>query len=204
MPELGALFDSFYSRFVLRDLFGKIAPGMMLLCAITIGTKSLSDAVDLAAKASLGAWVLLGGLAWLLGLSLQGLGELVRVVRYFPKGVTWDRWNRKIVRFREIARPAHVQDFERFTVVKEACGNAAVAALVSALVMLVARWGTPEGYITAVSTALVIPGLLKMHVANAKRANDYVDSIVNSTNGLGGGDVATEQQHAADGAARRR
>ena len=57
MSELQALFQSFYSHFVLRDLFGKIGPGAMLLGAVAVGFTSFSNALDLAGKASLGAWI---------------------------------------------------------------------------------------------------------------------------------------------------
>lgn len=178
MSELASLFQSFYSHFILRDLFGKVGPGAMLLGAVTVGFTSFSNALDLAGKASLGAWIVLGAAAWLIGLSLQGSGELVGFVRYYPKSVTQPVWEDLIVRFREKASPAHTQDFERFTVIKEACGNASVAAVAALVVILATRWGTTRGYAAASVIALSIPGLAKMHFANAQRGYDYVKNVL--------------------------
>lgn len=199
MSDLGPLFQSFYTHFVLRDLFGKAGPGAVLLGTIVVSFSSFSSALDLAGKASLGAWIAFVAVAWLIGLSLQGLGELLHFFRYYPKNITQATWEDKVVRFRKVASPAQTQDFERFAVIKEACGNAALAAAAGLVMIPVFKWGTTGSYTAIALIALSIPGLARMHFANATRGYDYVVKVLEKNDCSPGTSKAAEQRAGAGG-----
>ena len=63
-----------YFQFVLRDLFGKIVPGFVLLLAVAF---SLSPSKALAAFNELpaGMWIVLLSASWTIGQALQAFGE---------------------------------------------------------------------------------------------------------------------------------
>ena len=84
--NLKDFFDSTYDKLILRDLFGKIVPGVLfMLCAVggLLGTDTLRD---LTGRLTPMPWVLTAGFAWLLGFALQYLGERSRLLRTYPAG----------------------------------------------------------------------------------------------------------------------
>ena len=74
--ELAGLFEDFYSKFVLRDLFGKITPGGILIFTVVSSHATIDGAISKAAALSFLAWVFLLGVAWLMGFAIQSAGEL--------------------------------------------------------------------------------------------------------------------------------
>jgi len=96
------LFDSFYTKFILRDLFGKIIPGYILLICI-IGTCLPKQNFFLLQSMSVGLWILSLGIAWLLGLAIQGIGILTRQFRRFPKIFEHYGWKEIIKKFPKLS-----------------------------------------------------------------------------------------------------
>jgi hypothetical protein len=170
-------FQAFYTQFILRDLLGKVAPGAILLGGLTLSFIPFAKAVEHGGQAGFGAWVVAGAVAWLLGISLQGLGEIVHFIRYYPRSVPDREWRRKLAKFHAEAKASQAQHFERFVVIKEACGNAVVAIVVTTAIIAAMRWGTTAGYLAFAALA-AIPGLVKMHFANAARGYDYLNAVI--------------------------
>ena len=83
-PELASLFDSFYSRFVLRDLFGKITPGAIFLIILFLSIISPTDA--LASIKYFNVWILIIFIAisWLIGIAIQSVGDSRKWIKYHP------------------------------------------------------------------------------------------------------------------------
>lgn len=79
------VFDSFYTRFVLRDFFGKIVPGGILLFAIAVSATSPSSVAAYIASMSFWAWIATFGVSWLTAFAIQSFAENVRFIRYYPK-----------------------------------------------------------------------------------------------------------------------
>ncbi len=82
--DLKELFDAFYERFVLRDLFGKIVPGLIVLLTIGSVSNGTVHFMGLINSLSVGAWIALIGMAWLQGFAVQSLGEFLHLIIYYP------------------------------------------------------------------------------------------------------------------------
>ena len=145
MKELTNFFDAFYSRFVLRDLMAKIGPGSITLAAIGIILSGASD-VYIASIISMSfwGWIIFIAIAWLIGFSIQGLGEILKIIRYYPryedsnkkKKLELNRWYRILNDFRNNATKIDDQQNERLVIIKEACGNGSLSLLLSSYLLI--------------------------------------------------------------------
>ena len=175
--DLAKLFDSFYNRFILRDVFGKIVPGFILLSGIVLAFSS-PEKIYAAMKPflfktsaaelnSVSLWVILLsslGIGWLAGLGIERLGEIAGILVDPPRKLTEQRWLNLIIFFDRdtMEKPYERSQRERMVVIKEACGNASVALGVAALsgIWIVNEWG-----------CLILTGVL-VPLANALRVAD--------------------------------
>jgi len=133
------LFDAFYERLVLRDFFGKIIPGLMLLSVIYLCLPAQLNNVpklDFIQNISSLGWLAISGLAWLLTFSVQSFGESAgkkKLIIYYPTDVFSDdeKYFEFNIKFNEVALKDEKSQCERFVVIKEACGNGYVTILIS-------------------------------------------------------------------------
>jgi hypothetical protein len=84
MPDLKATFDAFYQRFLLRDLFAKIVPGLAILFAIGTLIMGFIPVFEKVAQLSLGGWLVLVGFGWITGFAVQSVGEWRGLIIYYP------------------------------------------------------------------------------------------------------------------------
>jgi hypothetical protein len=123
------------------------------------------------------------GVAWLAGLAIQGVGEITALcpglpVRYFPKRMAPDEWHALIVDFDRVARADDKQRFERYTVIKEASGNASLALALSLVLMISVPVDgyRPLSLFILGSIAALSLGIL--HHKNAERAAAHAEQVV--------------------------
>ncbi|MDD2776402.1 MAG: hypothetical protein PHU06_10630 [Gallionella sp.] len=123
------LFESLYDNFLLRDLFAKIVPGAIVLIASLYETPMAMIIIDQTGKAGLPAALLLAGIAWIVGIAVQGFGTSINLIKHHPSP-DFDndniRYNTRS-HFNSIAKPFDIKQVERFAIIKEAAGNAAMA-----------------------------------------------------------------------------
>lgn len=241
-PE--TLFDAFYSRFVLRDLFAKILPGLMLILAVV--TPLLPCPFNVISEVPVALWVIVFSIAWVTGFAIQSLGEACGFIRLCPfetsekltklpfdkilldhttnkirydsdkqllifKGVMsegektqllklpTDKSYKKAItalsqkslftdekeRFKYVmklhntASLAEKRQYERFIVIKEACGNSYVALLLSLVsLMAYAAHGILElpahSWVGLVTIAGAIYLLRRMHFIHVTKQQDYL------------------------------
>ena len=168
MSNLGDFFSSFYSKFVLRDLCGKVVPGSIVLFALvsSVVWQEPTAVFDI----PVAGWVIIYGLAWIAGFAVQALGEKTGGIRYYPKILERKAWedllpvdlssiemskpggNKDFGQrnwlgfyncFHGIASDAATQQRERFVVIKEGCGNSFMALIVLEIMIVldvVLRW----------------------------------------------------------------
>jgi hypothetical protein len=145
MENLKNLFDAFYDRLVLRDFFGKIIPGLMLLSTIYFCLPSQLNNVpklDYIQNISSLGWIAISGLAWLLTFSVQSFGESIgvkkKLIIYYPKDKFSDdeKFFEFKIKFNEVAFQDEKSQNERFVVIKEACGNGYVTILISGVLVI--------------------------------------------------------------------
>lgn len=132
MEAWQAVFRNLYTGFLLRDFAGKIVPGVFLLFSISSLYYQPKRILEFLIK-DLPTFTLIfvAGLAWTLTLGTQSLAEATGIWRYFPEGQTFDQNTLQIDEFQSKASEDQKQQYERFVVIKEACGNLFVAGLLS-------------------------------------------------------------------------
>ena len=176
--------EALYTRLILRDLAGKMAPGALMLVAARAALTSPGEAIRGWDTVPIAGWIMLLGVAWLTGLAVQGLGEFSAhipgvPVRYFPRRLTPDAWHTLIVDFDRVATVDDKQRFERYTVIKEATGNASLALVLSLVLLLSVHgdslWPLP---LYAVLGGLAALGLGKLHHENAERGVAHAEHVV--------------------------
>lgn len=132
---MASVFDSLYTRLILRDVVGKIVPGSALLISLYFaalpaagGFHAVIDAVRTMPASS---WVIVAAMGWLTAFAIQALGGWLPTWRFLPY-IRYSaapledmfEYQRRHLRFARVASDAEKLIFERATVVKEACGNA--------------------------------------------------------------------------------
>jgi hypothetical protein len=145
------VFRNLYTGFLLRDFAGKIVPGMLLLFSIASMYRAPRQMIaDLKKETPIFAILLVAGFAWTITLGTQSLAEGLRIWHYFPQGngnpsahfsvkdlfapavdQDFDRSTLEVDQFQRKATEDEKQQYERFVVIKEACGNMFVAGLLS-------------------------------------------------------------------------
>lgn len=189
-------FTLLYTDFLLRDVFGKIVPGMLVIVVLfAVSQDDILAALDKLGGVDWWVWVGAIGPAWLCGFAVQSLGELVRVIRYFPpapKNQTEEKHFREMYGdLRQIwstASPRERMNHERLVVIKEACGiggsGVAVVAILLAFRYLVRFWPFPWSWIhpprlLAWLAIVACAGLLiRMHRHHIYRQKWFQDLIL--------------------------
>lgn len=136
MNGLGSLLENLYRQFILRDLLAKIMPGFIVIgSTASFLSFSIQRLVRFTATLNFWQWLLLFAFAWVIGFFAQHAGILAgilsdethRLERQNPGGIK-ERFRIKV----EISRWSN-EEFrkvlERAIVIKETCGNTAMALL---------------------------------------------------------------------------
>jgi hypothetical protein len=141
MSELTTIFDSLYSRLVLRDVFAKMVPGSVVLAAIATTLTSPLEVAQYLRSMSFAAWLLAASLAWILAFAVQAFGERWRLIKYYPDPAengpaTLEAFYDVKIAFDQDPPQADKQQVERLIVIKEACGNMYIALSTALLLFL--------------------------------------------------------------------
>jgi hypothetical protein len=70
MSEVENIFNTFYSKFILRDFFGKIVPGSILLSSIATSLMSLTRTLKYMDSMSGWMWLFFVGIRWIAGFAV--------------------------------------------------------------------------------------------------------------------------------------
>jgi hypothetical protein len=219
MEAWEAIFRNLYTGFLLRDFAGKIVPGIFLLfsisCIFVTPRQLLSRLMQ---DVPVFVIVFAAGLAWTVTLGTQSLAEGLGIWRYFPvESATGTPahvpfWRNLLIggdetgfekdtlivdEFQMSASEDEKQQYERFVVIKEACGNLFVAAILSIPAWLfvflarnqvmpkksrgwdAAKWKPKLGHAVAVIYfVLVTIGLHRMHSQHVYRQLSFASHLV--------------------------
>jgi hypothetical protein len=76
-------FTLLYTDFLLRDVFGKMVPGLVVLLSLLV-VAGIGDLDTKALAFDWWSWVFVIGLAWTFGFAVQSVGEALGIIRYTP------------------------------------------------------------------------------------------------------------------------
>ncbi|MGH8476781.1 MAG: hypothetical protein ACRER2_13605 [Methylococcales bacterium] len=184
MANEKTIVEALYNNFLLRDLFAKIVPGIIVLESVLYNNPFGDGVVTLAERIGWAAVLVLAGLAWLVGFAVQEIGEITRVIRHHPQSYDQSdyRYRRRIA-FRGVASESEVQQVERYAVIKEATGNSATAIFLTVGIIAVRHLLPSDNFVASA----VLPGFLLIVLAfallraNRNHANKqyaFIDSVV--------------------------
>ncbi len=179
--DLAALFDSFYSKFVLRDLFGKIVPGILLILGVCIGILGVEKISILHSKMTFATWIIVGGFSWLLGFVVKYIGEKLHLLRTHPKNIdkTRKEFFPDLHSFHKNSTTHEKVHAERLNIIKEAVGNGAISLLLSSAIIPTSLWiyKTPissQVWLSLLLSVFAAFCLWRMHIEHVERFGSYI------------------------------
>ena len=187
-----SIFDALYDRLILRDVTAKIVPGAVVIVSLTITTAPLKQIAYFLDILPWAFWFLFIGLTWIIGFSVQSLGEILRIKRiYYPE----NEFNSKKEYFKlrsEFIGCASSTDrstSERLTALYESSANCAISIWVSLLILglnLILNNGSlalnsnqiASGSIVALGFILVLSfSLIRLHHVVIREHIEHMKSI---------------------------
>jgi hypothetical protein len=195
MSSPDGLFDALYRQFLLRDVFGKVLPGLVIVACIGSALGYSAGVKETIAHPTFLDSLFVLGVGWVAGFAVQSAGKILRLKETFPRAsydpaeVTANAaFNADLRNFRIQAEPHDLLQFERFTVIKEATGNTAVAIVIGAgtlfadAVIEMATGGRAVPSITDLlgvlaplgSIILLFAGLLRQHKKSSREALEWM------------------------------
>ncbi len=185
------LVDALYARLLLRDIFGKIIPGAVVLFSISASLVGFEPTVTFLKEMPFWFWLLYLGASWIAIFAVQALGE-DRLIRYHEKGITYEQSYEQRYKFDKCASEQERQQLERLFVIKEACGNGFLAIAFSTIVLVVGAFISYDKdylceilnqswHVVLFSLGLVaffVFFLYRMHHIHVKRQGDYMETII--------------------------
>lgn len=157
MADLEQLADTLYSRFILRDFVGKVVPGALLTVSTLQSVTFPHSLLDNLSSLPAAIWLALLGFCWIAGFIVQWLGAILGTRSYPHIGdkipgtsarhtkantpASDVEFHRAVLKYRHLGSQ-ETQQLERFTVIKEACGNGYVSLILASAVCLAAAMWT--------------------------------------------------------------
>jgi hypothetical protein len=219
-----AVFRNFYTGFLLRDFVGKIIPGLFFLfsvCTIYYEPKKLFQFVtkDLPVYTI----IFLAGFSWTITLGTQSLADGLGIWHYFPEDPkeasqptvkipfwrnllgrgddsAFDKDTLDVDEFQSKATEDEEQQYERFVVIKEACGNLFISILFSIPAWLfgyISRRPSPKAKIHsqprltvtsailgALYVVVILIGLHRMQAQHVHRQYQFAKDLVDKHKNL--------------------
>lgn len=177
-----------YNRFYLRDLFGKIIPGLVFIGVVYLAVNRLNLVPDINADVLL--IIVLFGVSWVLGFCMQSFGEWIGLIRYYPKSEykTPSKFYDTYLSFQAKASTDEKEDVERLVVIKEACGNLCSTLLVTGIsvhliIFNVRGFTAMINYVRSfwslyIIVLFVFIFLLRMHRAHVNRQSKFMKAAL--------------------------
>jgi hypothetical protein len=141
--KMQTIIGDFYERLLMRDLLGKIVPGMCMLFFILISINGSNNAFTNIKTLSIPILILLIGVSWLIAFVLQYIGETVKLLKECPSSDKNDEketrktFYKKIAKFHSLCKPWQKLHAERLLVIKEACGNGGLSFLLGGIFLVI-------------------------------------------------------------------
>lgn len=142
--------DAFYSRFILRDFFGKIIPGSLFLITASFSIITIEHAITFYDYLKeFWIWVIFIGISWLIGFAIQGIGtkeiriknneerKNYQLIRMYPKKYSYEEGEKLYNKFKDKCSDDKIKrQHERYVVIKEACGNGGASLSFAFIILL--------------------------------------------------------------------
>ncbi len=178
--------ERLYDR-LLRDLFTRAVPGLVVLLAIATSVASFGEVSQALERATVWMWLLAFGGGWLTGFALLELGRRFNLALLAPEAITEEQYWTAEERFGSSASRRQHAHYERLVTIRDGMAAGSVALFVSLLVHGVdfvvdvnthdSPWSEVRNGATASAVLVAIGIALQLvHRVYARRAWLYLSS----------------------------
>ena len=183
--------DRFYETFIARDLFAKVVPGGIFLLTIAWwlndGGLITDEKIKLIIDIPSWGWPFVYGICYALGFAVQGLGEIVMILRPNPFPETYEVFLARLVDFgRRNFEPDRRAGRERLVVIKEMAGNVSLSSFISLLIWLFAYgwcrvFSNPKLFFFFAMVSITILSLWRTHIILRWRQREMEIAMMDPT-----------------------
>ena len=140
MDAASSMIDKLYTRYLLRDFVAKILPGLFVLFSAAFSLEHPFAPIAFSRRLPVWGWLLLLGLAFIAGFSVQAIGEITGWTRIYNDGPSRDSKARekaidRMVKLQQRELPWATQQRERYVVLKEMAGNSSLALIMGIILI---------------------------------------------------------------------
>ncbi len=134
------ILDNFYNNFFMRDILGKILPGLILLFSLNTRFIFINCCDELLKKPNFYLVSIIILISYINGLCIQFLGYsstliLINRCRWGQNPISLEDWMKNRKKFLINANVIQLKHAERFAVVKEISGNNGISLIFSAILI---------------------------------------------------------------------
>ncbi len=179
-----------YEKFFMRDFMGKLGPGAVFLVMVAYTLRG--ETLDISRVPTAILWVAGLPFAYLIGLGVQILGELLglhsatpapRYILFIPTkfsvNTEFDKRLALIGKAKECEWTVNAKEQrERFLVLKEASGNMSIALLFGSIIAWSGLWGANLSIFYKIACILVAGVLYLSHRIHAIRQANYETKVL--------------------------
>jgi hypothetical protein len=151
ISRIADLANLIYTSYVGRDFFAKVVPGFVGLISVGyfLGDEQISVAET--KDTPLMAWLIVFGVCYAAGFTIQRFGESFGIIRLYGGGWNSATYSQKVDRFfRNAPSMYHRAQRERYVVIKELYGNLACALFILLAVLIV------KATVSVITSGLVV------------------------------------------------
>lgn len=182
MSEISDFFNLLYRKFFMRDFLAKIVPGFILLFLPVITYKVYIQKNAAIEIIDAPIWIVpfFIGIFWLIGFSIQGIGDVTGSIQYWdrlkiPKRSDW------YTKYRNAqGKDKDIGDFERFIFIREALGNFFLSLFfggIISIILLIDKTRSSYNWIFLLSVFVFIVNIVVRKVSiNFFEKNDMKNS----------------------------
>jgi hypothetical protein len=181
-----AILDKIYTSFLLRDIFGKIIPGLIFI--ITLDNLTIEyDFIEISNYENF-EWFIILGLSWFVAFAFQSIGGMFHWINQYNKEDYDDEsWYKALNKFKKKTRnKSELKNYyERIVVIKEGCGNLSFVMLALVIIAVVLKIKiciihvkSLEFWVFSIVIGLIIFGLKRMHNNHVNKQCVYLESVI--------------------------
>jgi hypothetical protein len=181
MSNIGDSIKYLYEKFILRDLLSIVAPGFIVSLSILLFPFSLTQILSFLKEIPFLIYIPIYGVIFIVGFAIQCFGARCRIIRFHNR-VTDKNYYKKLVGFLKATKDNNIMrdNWERFVVLKQMCGNGSLAIFISALLILTNSRIQPKIplVIEIVPPLALSAFLLWSHYVHLNRQMDWEDANI--------------------------
>lgn len=181
-----------YQQFILRDVVAYVAPGAIIAaCLLRLHFGDLDLALKFIKDIPAIAYVPIYGLLFTIGLGIQNFGEIIKLLKEHTRDTEKERFDKlqefhRAVLSRKVAgqmmdeyREALERTRERIEVKKYASGNIAMAVVIAAISMLLAKTFTNSArWVILAIGAILAVSLIRANRLQAENVTRWEDGAI--------------------------